>query len=77
LRLQFKKEVSLLILALALFAVGTFFYTYQISSGETTLMSQSLVYPFRGAAIALVGIGSASMVVASISYSRKTKNMVS
>jgi uncharacterized protein (UPF0333 family) len=77
LRLQFKKEVSLLILALALFAVGTFLYTYQISSGETTLMSQSLVNPFRGVAIAFIGIGSASMVVASISYSKKTKNMVS
>jgi uncharacterized protein (UPF0333 family) len=77
LRLQFKKEVSLLVLALALFAVGTFFYTYQISSGEANTMSQSLVYPYRGLAIAFVGIGSASMIVASISYSKKTKNLVS
>ncbi len=76
--LQFKREVSLLVIAIALFAVGTFFYTYQISSGgEATLMSQSLVYPYRALAIAFVGIGSASMVIASISYSRKNKNVVS
>lgn len=75
--LQFKREVSLLVLAIALFAVGTFFYTYQVSSGEATFMSQSLVYPYRALAIAFVGIGSASMVVASISYSRKNKNVVS
>jgi hypothetical protein len=75
--LQFKREVGLLVLALALFAVGTFFYTYQASSGEATVLSQSLVYPYRVLAVAFVGIGSVSMIVASISYSRKNKNVVS
>jgi len=44
-----------------------FFYSYQ---------SLSLSYPYRGIAIALVGFGSVSMVTASISYSKKTKNII-
>jgi TRAP-type C4-dicarboxylate transport system permease small subunit len=75
LRLQFKKEVALLLLAISLFTIGTFFYTYQASSTEATSLAASIIYPYRSLALAFVGIGFASMVVASISYQRKTKNM--
>lgn len=74
-RLQFKKEVALLLLAISLFAIGTFFYTYQAASAEATSLAASIIYPYRSLALAFVGIGFASMVVASISYQRKTKNM--
>jgi TRAP-type C4-dicarboxylate transport system permease small subunit len=75
LRLQFKKEVALLLLAISLFTVGTFFYTYQAASAETTSLAAGIIYPYRSLALAFVGIGFASMVVASISYQRKTKNL--
>lgn len=75
LRLQFKKEVGLLLLAISLFTVATFFYTYQASSAEATSLAESIIYPYRSIGLAFVGIGFASMVAASISYQRKTKNM--
>jgi TRAP-type C4-dicarboxylate transport system permease small subunit len=73
--LQFKKEVALLLLAISLFSIGTFFYTYQTSSAQATSLSTSIIYPYRSLALAFVGIGFASMVVASISYTRKNKNI--
>jgi hypothetical protein len=72
LRLQFKKEVALLLLAISLFTIGTFFYTYQAAEAS---LAASIIYPYRSLALAFVGIGFASMVVASISYQRKTKNV--
>ncbi len=69
-RLQFKKEVALLLLAISLFTIGTFFYTYQAYS-----LATGMFYPYRSLALAFVGIGFASMIAASISYQRKTKNM--
>ncbi|MGE5556535.1 MAG: hypothetical protein ACM3UY_09830 [Methanocella sp.] len=71
--MQFKKEASLLVIAIALFAVATFLYTYQATSEGITLMSKSIAYPYREIALAFVGIGFASMVVASISFTKKTK----
>jgi len=73
--MQFKKEASLLIAAIALFAVATFLYTYQATTDAVTLMYQSVVYPYRAVAICFVGVGFVSMIAASISYSRKTKDI--
>lgn len=75
LRLQFKKEVGLLLLAISLFTVATVLYTYQTSSAEVTSLAASISYPYRSIGLAFVGIGFASMVAASISYQRKTKSM--
>jgi TRAP-type C4-dicarboxylate transport system permease small subunit len=74
-KLQFKKEAGLLLFAISLFAIATFVYTYQTTSNETTTLTSSITYPYRSLALAFVGIGFASMVVASISFSRKTKNL--
>ena len=57
--LKFKTEVSLLLLAITLFAVAMFFYSYQ-----------------SGIALVFVGFGSVSMVTASISYSKRSKNII-
>jgi hypothetical protein len=73
--MQFKKEASLLVAAIALFAVATFLYTYQAATEAATLMYQNITYPYRAIAICFVGVGFVSMVAASISYSRKTKNL--
>ena len=73
--LKFKTEVSLLVIAITLFAVAMFFYSYQSGVGDITL-SQSLAYPYRGIALAFVGFGSVSMVTASISYSKRSKNIL-
>jgi hypothetical protein len=59
--------------AITLFAVAMFCYSYQ-TGANTTL---SLAFPYRGIALAFVGVGSVSMVTASISYSKKTKNILS
>ena len=74
--LQFKTEVSLLLLAITLFAVARFFYSYQSDIGESATKTLSLAYPYRGIALAFVGFGSVSMVTASISYSKKNKNIM-
>jgi hypothetical protein len=73
--MQFKKEASLLVAAIALFAIATFLYTYQSTTDAVTVMYQSVVYPYRAVAICFVGVGFVSMVAASISYSRKTKSL--
>jgi hypothetical protein len=66
--LEFKTEVCLLLLAITLFVVSVFFYSYQGASLAS--------YPYRGYALAFVGCGSVSMITASISYSKKSKNML-
>jgi hypothetical protein len=66
--MRFKTEVSLLLLAISLFAVAMFFYSYQ--SGF------DLIFPYRRIALAFVGFGSVSMVTASISYSKRSKNIL-
>jgi hypothetical protein len=73
--LKFKTEVSLLFIAIALFSVAMFFYSYQSGVGDI-ILSQSLAYPYRGIALAFVGFGSVSMVTASISYSKRSKNIL-
>ena len=72
--MKFKTEVSLLLLAITLFAVSMFFYSIQSGVGDNA--SMSLVFPYRGIALAFVGFGSVSMVTASISYSKRRKNII-
>ncbi len=74
--MKFKTEVTLLVLAITMFAVAMFFYSYQGAAGDAAALNLAASYPYRGIALALVGAGSASMVTASISYSKKTKALI-
>jgi hypothetical protein len=66
---KFKAEIFLLLVAIVLFAVSAFFYSYQG-------LALGFDYPYRGYAISFVGFGSVLMVTASISYSKRSKNSV-
>jgi hypothetical protein len=71
--LKFKTEVCLLSLALSLFVISAFFYSYQVGSANLTLNSAS--YPYQGYSIELVAFGSVLMVAAFVSYSKRGKNI--
>jgi len=72
---KFKAEMCLLLTAIALFAVSSFFYSYHMV-GEGLSFSASLgSYPYRGYAITFVGFGSALLLVASVSYSKRSRNL--
>lgn len=74
--MKFKTEVSLLSIAITLFAVAMFFYSYQSDPSNNAALGVSLAYPYRAIAVAFVGFGSLSMVTASISYSKRSKNLL-
>jgi hypothetical protein len=74
--MRFKTEVSLLLIAISLFAVAMFFFSYQNGAGGSATLSYDLAFPYRGVALAFVGFGSVSMVTASISYSKRSKNLL-
>jgi hypothetical protein len=74
-QLKFKAEVALLLGAIALFVVSTFFYSYQAAS-QGLSFSLGLDYPYRGYAITFVGFGSVLMAAATISYSKRSKSCV-
>jgi hypothetical protein len=73
--MKFKTEVSLLLASITLFAVAMFFYSYQSGVGDS-VFNLSRAFPYRGIALAFVGFGSVSMVTASISYSKRSKNIL-
>ena len=62
------------VMAIVLFAVSAFFYSYQTAS-ESLSFSASLDYPYRVYAITFVGFGSVLTLAASVSYSRRSKNL--
>ena len=73
--MKFKTEMCLLLIALILFVVSAFFYSYKPNS-EALTFSASLDYPYRVHALTFVGFGSALTFVASVSYSKRSKNYV-
>ena len=73
--LKFKAEMFLLLTAIFLFTVSAFFYSYQSVSEGLSLSASLSSYPFRGYAVTFVGFGSALMIVASISFSKRSKNL--
>ncbi len=72
--MKFKKEICLLSLALILFVVSAFFYSYQTGGSNFNLNWAS--YPYQGIAVAFVSIGSVLTLTASVSYSKHGKNML-
>ena len=73
--MKFKAEMCLLLAAMALFAISAFFYSYQ-PPGENLTFTLGSSYPYRIQALMFVGFGSALMLTASISYSKRSKNFV-
>ena len=70
---KFKREIGLLSLALVLFVVSAFFYSYQTGGSNFNLNWAS--YPYQGYALAFVSFGLVLTVTASVSYSKHGKNM--
>ena len=72
--MKFKTEISLLIVAIALFGVSAFLYSYREPiEGVFLFASELKMHPYQGHAISLVGFGSLLMVTASISFVRRSK----
>jgi hypothetical protein len=66
-------EICLLSLALVLFAVSAFFYSYQ--GAGVNLNAGWASYPYQGFSIALVAFGSVLTGVAFVSYSKRGKSI--
>ena len=62
--MEFKAEIALLLVAIALFIASTYVYS---STGV------ALGNAYKSYALSLVGFGSVLMVAASISYSKRSK----
>ena len=72
--MKFKAEICLLVVAIALFSVSAFLYSYREPiEGVFSFASELIEYPYKGHAISLVGFGSLLMVAASISFVRRSK----
>jgi hypothetical protein len=67
--------MCLLSMAIVLFVVSAFFYSYPAASEGVTLNAGLGNYPYRAIALTFVGFGSALTLVASISYSKRSKNL--
>jgi hypothetical protein len=74
---KFKAEVFLLLMAIALFAASAPVFGYTNEPVNATLaFSASLIYPYRGLAIALVGFGLFMMITATFLYRKRIKKSV-
>jgi len=67
--------MCLLSMAIALFVISAFFYSYQAVSEGLTFSASLGSYPYRGYALTFVGFGSVLTLVASISYSKRSKTL--
>jgi hypothetical protein len=67
--------MCLLLAAITLFAVSAFFYSYQQVSDGATLNAVLGSSPYRAYGIMFVGFGSVLTLAASISYSKRSKNL--
>jgi len=73
--MKYKLEMSLLLIAIALFSLSAIFYSYNLGDTTVSFGSGLNSYPYSGYAIALVGFGSVFMLTASLSFSRRSKNL--
>ncbi len=69
--MQFKTELILLLIAITLFTVSTFCYSYVASKME---LQAVLTYPYRAYSFPIVSLGSVLMVIATFLYAKKSKN---
>ncbi len=73
--MKFKVEMGLLSIAIALFVLGAFFYSYHSTNEGLASTADLSTYPFRAYAITSVGFGTLLTLAASVSYSRRSKNL--
>jgi hypothetical protein len=62
-------------MAIALFVLSAFFYSFQAVSEGLTSSLGFTSHPYRFHALMLVGSGLGLMFVASISYTKRSKNL--
>lgn len=72
--MKFKAEMCLLVMAIIFFAASAFFYSYHPANAEL-FSSAGLSHPYRIYAITFVGFGSVLTLAASVSYSKRSKNL--
>jgi len=68
--MKFKAEICLLVVAIALFGVSAFLYSYPTFSEGLNVVSS---FQYRSHAVSLVGFGSLLMVTASVSFMKRSK----
>jgi hypothetical protein len=73
--MKYKLEMSLLLIAITLFSLSAIFYSYSFGDSTVSFDSGLNSYPYSRYAIALVGFGSIFMLAASLSFSRRSKNV--
>jgi len=73
--MKYKMEISLLLIAITLFGLSAFFYSYALIGSDVSLGVGLNNYPYRLYALTLVGVGSFLMLTASLSFSRHIKNL--
>jgi uncharacterized membrane protein YqgA involved in biofilm formation len=74
--LKFKAEICLLLMAIVLFAVSAFLYSYTLQPIAESLAAADAslpTYPYQSYAISFVGFGSLLMVTAALSFLRRSK----
>ncbi len=81
--MRFKLEVCLLTVAIALFILSSVLYSYQIDNQSQTMYAAGLKeaapavasFPYQTYAVSSIGFGSILMVIASISYQKRSKQL--
>lgn len=73
--MKYKMEICLLLIAITLFGLSAFFYSFNLVGSDVSLGVGLNNYPYRVYALTLVGLGSVLMLTASVSFSRHIKNL--
>ncbi|MEM3378302.1 MAG: hypothetical protein QXV09_07965 [Candidatus Bathyarchaeia archaeon] len=73
--MKFKTEMCMLVLALVLFCVSAFLYSYPASNGDVAVSTALGSYPYRSYALTFVGFGSLLTLAASVSFSKRSRNL--
>ncbi|MEM3000016.1 MAG: hypothetical protein QXX34_05790 [Candidatus Bathyarchaeia archaeon] len=73
--MKFKTEMCMLVLALVLFCVSAFLYSYPASNRELAASAALGSYPYRSYALTFVGFGSLLTLAASVSFSKRSRNL--
>jgi hypothetical protein len=71
--MKFKTELFMLLTAIGLFTISTILYSYATGNGALVLALTS--HPYRDYAIPVASFGSILMAAATVSYSKRSKNL--